>query len=181
MKNDSSFRTLPLIPYIEKLLLQERKNQEVNRRTCKEFYNKRYNDYIFVNAVGNLLKPGYLTQHFQVILKRHNLKHIRFHDLRHSCASVLLAHGISMKHIQEWLGHSTFQITADTYSHLDFRSKMSSARAITENLAMTNPYASQPKLLNYEALTEDELDRELERLQQEKMLRNRKKEQDFEM
>lgn len=58
---------------------------------------------------------------------------------------------------------------------------MSSARAITENLAMTNPYASQPKLLNYEALTEDELDRELERLQQEKMLRKRKKEQDFEM
>jgi len=181
MKNDSSFRTLPLIPYIEKLLLQERKNQEVNRRTCREFYNKRYNDYIFVNAVGDLLKPGYLTQHFQVVLKKHNLKHIRFHDLRHSCASVLLAHGISMKHIQEWLGHSTFQITADTYSHLDFRSKMSSARAITENLAMSNPYASQPKLLNYEALTEDELDRELERLQQEKMLRKRKKEQDFEM
>ena len=58
---------------------------------------------------------------------------------------------------------------------------MSSARAITENLAMTNPYASQPKLSNYEALTEDELDRELERLQQEKMLRKRKKEQDFEM
>ena len=57
---------------------------------------------------------------------------------------------------------------------------MSSARAITENLAMTNPYASQPKLINYEALTEDELDRELERLQHEKMLRKQKK-QDFEM
>jgi len=180
MKNNSSLRALPLIPYIEELLLQEKKKQEKNKRTCKNYYNYKYSDYICVNSVGDLLTPGFVTQHFQVILKRNNLRHIRFHDLRHSCASVLLAHGISMKHIQEWLGHSTFQITADTYSHLDFSSKISSARTISENLTMPKIFTQQPKLLDYEALTEDELDRELERLQQEKMLRQRKK-QDFEM
>ena len=51
--------------------------------------------------------------------------------MRHSCASLLLAHGIPMKSIQEWLGHSTFATTADTYSHLDFSSKQDSARAIS--------------------------------------------------
>lgn len=50
---------------------------------------------------------------------------------RHSCASLLLAHGIPMESIQEWLGHSTFETTADTYSHLDFSSKQESAKAIS--------------------------------------------------
>ena len=55
----------------------------------------------------------------------------RLHELRHSCASLLLANGVSLKQIQEWLGHSTFTITADTYAHLEFSSKLQSAQAMT--------------------------------------------------
>ena len=55
---------------------------------------------------------------------------IRFHDLRHSCASLMLANGVSMKQIQDWLGHSTFKITADTYAHLSSDSKLSAANAL---------------------------------------------------
>lgn len=73
--------------------------------------------------MGKLFKPNYITDHFSLLLKRYQFKIIRFHDLRHSCASLLLAQGIPMKSIQEWLGHSTFATTADTYSHLDFSSK----------------------------------------------------------
>lgn len=69
--------------------------------------------------------PALTPNELRILLK------IRFHDLRHSCASLLLAQGIPMKSIQEWLGHSTFATTADTYSHLDFSSKQESAKAIS--------------------------------------------------
>ena len=55
---------------------------------------------------------------------------IRFHDLRHSCASLLFAQGVSLKEIQAWLGHSTIGTTANIYTHLDENNKLSSANAI---------------------------------------------------
>ena len=54
-------------------------------------YCKKYTDYICVDAIGELIKPNYVTDHFKVVLKEHGLKPVRFHDLRHSCASLLLA------------------------------------------------------------------------------------------
>ena len=57
----------------------------------------------------------------------YGLKHIRFHDLRHSCASLMVMNGVPMKQIQERLGHSTFSTTADIYAHLDYKSKERSA------------------------------------------------------
>ena len=82
-----------------------------------------YNDYICVNELGNIINPDYVTSCFGKIIKRNSLKKIRFHDLRHSCASLLLALGYSMKDIQEWLGHSNYQTTANLYSHVDPRNK----------------------------------------------------------
>ena len=61
-------------------------------------------------------------------------RRLRFHDLRHSCASLLLANGESMKAIQDWLGHSTFNVTANFYSHLDYTSRISSAETIARVL-----------------------------------------------
>ena len=68
---------------------------------------------------GELMKPGYVTQTFSKVLDSNNLRHIRLHDLRHSCASLLLARGIPLKEIQAWLGHSNFNTTANIYAHLD--------------------------------------------------------------
>ncbi|WP_280740300.1 tyrosine-type recombinase/integrase [Paenibacillus maysiensis] len=64
-------------------------------------------------------------------LKKHGLRRIRYHDLRHSYASLLLANGISMKEIQEWLGHSNYSTTANIYSHLEYSSKVSSASTMS--------------------------------------------------
>ena len=61
---------------------------------------------------------------------KNNLRHIRFHDLRHSCASLLLAKGIPMKAIQEWLGHSTYSTTANLYTHLESNTKNVSAKVL---------------------------------------------------
>ena len=66
---------------------------------------------------AEMVFPGYISDHFRTMIKKHKLKKIRFHDLRHSCASLLLANGVSMKEIQEWLGHSNFNLTLNVYSH----------------------------------------------------------------
>ncbi len=80
---------------------------------CKNAYIKEYTDYICVDDLGVLLKPDFLSRHLQIILKKNNLKHIRYHDLRHSCASLLIANGVSLKEIQDWLGHSDYGTTVN--------------------------------------------------------------------
>ena len=64
------------------------------------------------------------------------LRRMRFHDLRHSCASLLLANDVPMKQIQEWLGHSDISTTANIYAHLYYKSKIISAQAMETGLAL---------------------------------------------
>ncbi len=134
MKTKSSYRSMPLIPFIRDVLLEEKKNQEDMKRVLRGAYNRKYEEYICVDAAGDLIKPQYATTHFNVILRKNNLKIIRFHDLRHSCASMLLASKVPMKMIQDWLGHSDMSTTANIYSHIDYTSKMESADAIENAL-----------------------------------------------
>lgn len=89
-----------------------------------------------VNEIGDLIKPHYVTESFPKLLKANGLRHIRYHDLRHSCASLLLANGVPMKQIQEWLGHSDFSTTANIYAHLDYSSKLTSADAMLNGLGL---------------------------------------------
>lgn len=60
----------------------------------------------------------------------------RFHELSHSCASLLLKQGVPMKQIQEWLGHSDISTTANIYAHLDSQSKQLSAATMEKALAL---------------------------------------------
>lgn len=129
-KTKSSCRTLPLVPPFERVLNIVKKQQEINRRVCGDCYCTDYLDYIVVNPIGELMKPNFITQHFAILLENNNMKKIRFHDLRHSCASLLYANGVSLKEIQEWLGHSDISTTSNIYTHLDFSNKISSANAI---------------------------------------------------
>lgn len=130
LKTKSSFRTLPLIPEVKTLLIKEKEKQETYRTLFRSSYNTDYLDYICVDKLGMLIRPNYVTEHFAWVLKRYGLKKIRFHDLRHTCASLLLSKGISMKQIQNWLGHSTFSTTADIYAHLDYSAQQESANVM---------------------------------------------------
>ena len=129
-KTKSSYRSLPLVKPFEEILLKMKREQEENKRLCGRCYCQDYLDYIYVNQIGEIVKPGFVTAHFSAVLKANNLPHIRFHDLRHSCASLLFAQGVSLKEIQAWLGHSTIGTTANIYTHLDENNKLSSANAI---------------------------------------------------
>lgn len=129
-KTKSSFRTLPLVAPFEQILLRMKAEQEKNRKPCGNCYCQDYLDYIYVNEIGELVKPGYLTAHVPAVLKKNGMPKLRFHDLRHSCASLLFAQGVPLKEIQAWLGHSTIGTTANIYTHLDENSKINSANAI---------------------------------------------------
>ena len=133
-KTKTSMRTLPLVPEFKDKLLSLKAQQEEYRQVCGKCYNKKYLDYICVDEMGTLISPHYLTSAFPKLLEKNGLRKIRFHDLRHSCASLLLTNGVSMKQSQEWLGHSDFSTTANVYAHLDFNSKLSSADAMVAGL-----------------------------------------------
>jgi integrase len=126
-KTNSSYRTFPLMGNIKELLLEVRDEQRNNKLLMQSEYNYEFSEYINVYANGNLMKPDYLTRNFAKVLKDNNLKKIRFHDLRHICASKLLDSGISLKEIQEWLGHSDISTTANIYTHLTYKSKVNAA------------------------------------------------------
>lgn len=145
-KNKTSYRTLPLVPEVAEILKRFKQIQENNKKLCKNDYNAKYEEYICVDSLGNIIKPDFITKHFRRLLQNNNLRLIRFHDLRHSCASLLLARGIQLKEIQEWLGHSNFNTTANIYAHLDTNVKQKSADVLS------NILKSQKNISNCEEL-----------------------------
>jgi integrase len=135
MKNESSRRSLPLIPEVEEILTEHKQKQEMYQKLFKKGYNKKNLDVICTDPQGNILRLDYVTDHFRALLAKYGLRCIRFHDLRHTCASLLIANKVNLKAIQEWLGHSTFSTTADIYAHLDWAAKEESADVISRILS----------------------------------------------
>lgn len=192
LKNETSNRILPLLPQAENLLLEKKRQIENNKTMLGKQYDNQYLDYVCVDNMGRLIRPGRLTHSFCKILKQNNLKHIRFHDLRHSCASIMLANGVPMKQIQEWLGHADFSTTANIYSHLNYSSKLNSANTISNVFDFSKQEVQ--KNMKVKSQKEIELEKEVEELKQklaeheevddkyEKWKQERKRKQkDFEM
>ena len=135
-KTKSSLRTLPLVGSFRDYFQKVKEAQELNKKVCGNCYNYEYDGYVFVNELGERMRPNYLTEYFPKYIAKHGMPKMRFHDLRHSCASLLLANGVPLKQIQEWLGHSDFSTTANIYAHLDYRSKISSAQAMEQGMLL---------------------------------------------
>lgn len=98
-----------------------------------------YIDFVCVNNRGTLLNPDFVSQKFSKILDQYDLRHIRFHDLRHSCATIMLYLGYTMKDIQTWLGHSNYNFTANTYVHSRPESHVQMASSFSEKLSEYTP------------------------------------------
>ena len=150
-KTKSSLRTLPLVGSFKDYCMEVKQAQEVNKSVCGNCYNYDYDGYVFVDELGERMKPDYLTNYFPTYIQRHGIRKMRFHDLRHSCASLLLANGVPLKQIQEWLGHSDFSTTANIYAHLDYSSKISSAQAMEKGMLLPSSEGFESRWIDTEA------------------------------
>ncbi len=96
----------------------------------------RENGLIFASETGEFLDRRYITTHrFKPLLKKAGLPGVRFHDLRHTCATLLLSENVNPKIVSEMLGHSSIAITLDTYSHVLPNMRDQAARAMEEALS----------------------------------------------
>ncbi|MBQ8133916.1 MAG: site-specific integrase [Clostridia bacterium] len=131
-KTEKSNRILYMSQAIEDYLHHVKHEQMKQQVLCGNCYN--FNDYVCVDKMGEPIKPDYVTHRFSKVLKNNGLRHIKFHDLRHSTASYMLANGYNLKQVQELLGHSNYNFTADTYTHVDSKAKQAMADTISNDL-----------------------------------------------
>lgn len=129
-KNASSHRSFPLTPEPLEIFRKAQCQEAQNRIDFGREYQE--NSYVFKWPDGHPYSPDYISHRFNDLLKKHNLPHIRFHELRHSCASMLISMGWSLKDVQEWLGHSDIKMTANIYSHLDTARKNNIAESLAQ-------------------------------------------------
>ena len=101
------------------------------RRMFKGSYNRKYDDYICVDQLGGLIRPNRVTQRFADLIKQYGLRKIRFHDLRHTFASILINQDVPLLNVSTFLGHSDLSTTANIYAHLDKSKKQESADVIS--------------------------------------------------
>lgn len=110
-------RRMIVLPSFVVDMLKQHRFQQLELR-MKAGSNWQEKNLVFTGLQGNYLNPRYVPKMFDKILVEAGLPHIRFHDLRHSAATLLLSMGVHVKVVQEILGHSNISMTADTYSHV---------------------------------------------------------------
>lgn len=138
-KTESSRRSLPLCQYTYNYFSWLRQRQMTQMQLCGACYNREYLDFVCVDEMGMLLQPDFVSQKFQQILVKYGLRPIRFHDLRHSCATIMLYLNYTMKDVQQWLGHSNYNFTANTYVHSSKQAQLQMAESLADRLPSLGP------------------------------------------
>lgn len=123
-------RTLPLCPYTQNYLMMIWNAQQQQRTLCGNCYDTCYLDFACVDQLGTLIQPDYVTSKFAQILNKYGLRPIRFHDLRHTFATLSLKSGVDVRTLSETLGHFSAGFTLGTYVHSTSGMKQSAADAI---------------------------------------------------
>ena len=115
-KSDRSRRTIALSPFTILVLKEHWEKQKLERDMLGTPLTD--DDLVFSNLEGKPLRPNTVTRAWTTLAAHAGLKVIRFHDARHTHASLMLKQGIHPKIVQERLGHASIQMTLDTYSHV---------------------------------------------------------------
>ena len=131
-KNSSSYRSLPLVAPVKKLLLEKKQSIQDFRKLFRRSYCRKDSDYVCVNEMGELIKPRTLSDNFKRIIRQNKIRNLRLYDCRHTAASIMLKNGVNMKQIQMILGHSDYSTTANIYSHLDYSDKIPATETMKE-------------------------------------------------
>jgi integrase len=115
-KTERSRRTLVMPPIVVNARGAHRGRQAVERLAAGERWVDL--DLVFPSERGTLADGPNVTHRFHKLLTRAGLPAMRFHDLRHACASLLLIQGVHPRVVMETLGHSQISLTMNTYSHV---------------------------------------------------------------
>jgi len=124
LKTEGSYRTIPISDELAQKLKKHKTIQSSNKLKYGEFYkkvifNKISYDLIFRHENGDYIIPSTFLQRLKRLCRYNKIdKNIRWHDLRHTNATYLIESGVNLKVVQDRLGHSLMQTTADTYSHV---------------------------------------------------------------
>lgn len=127
-KTAKSHRTVPLIEQALDALRIQKERQDIWKEEYKDIYVDE--DFVFTERDGSLIKQRSFMDQYHAFLYKYDIQNIRFHDLRHTFATLLLEAGESPKVIQELLGHSTITTTMDTYAHVTKKSKEKAVRTL---------------------------------------------------
>ena len=137
-KTSHSRRRISLSQSAVHSLLAHRERQGKERQRCADMWDSRYN-LVFPNTLGRPMHPSHLREReFYPLLRRAGLPYIRFHDLRHTAATLLLRRGVNPKIVSEMLGHANIGITLDVYSHVTPDMQEAAARTMDELLTDGN-------------------------------------------
>lgn len=134
LKNKSSNRAISIPDFIMEELRIIQRRHERNAELHMKNYNYNYQEYVCINSRGNLINPSYATHSMLDCVRKNGLKNISIKGLRHTCATLISAQGFNLKYVQEWLGHSTITITANTYTHIDMQDKMIVAHSLQQGV-----------------------------------------------
>jgi integrase len=115
-KTNSSKRKIDLPDFVVEALKSHQKRQLESKERLAEKWTD--SGYVFTNKYGRFLQESHLYNSYKALLKRAGLPDIRFHDLRHSAATIMLSMGVNPKVIQEVLGHSNIRMTLGIYAHV---------------------------------------------------------------
>ena len=153
LKTVNSTRDIIMIPELKKIIEEQ---LTYNAKQQKQLGSHYHNDgWLVCNPDGSIMNPNYLTHHFSTFIKSHGLKKIRFHDLRHTCASLLLEAGVDIKTVSTILGHSSIAITADTYTHVLTTMKQNAANKLSSLISPEAPTMIKELRANYQSLEQN--------------------------
>lgn len=120
-KTKKSIRTVPMLDEVYNALLEQKKRQNRQKNKYSDVYLD--NDLIFANEIGDFIEQRTFMENYHRFLEKYDITDIRFHDLRHTFASLLIESDVSMKVVQELLGHSTITTSMDIYTHISDKKK----------------------------------------------------------
>jgi integrase len=138
-KTQSSLRTITLPEPALDALREQRERQLQMRRECGSAWQGESWNLVFATGIGTPLDGRNVLRYFQNALKQAGLPHQRFHDMRHACASLLLAMGVPDHVVMSILGHSSISITKNIYGHVYPSMQREAADKMGHALFGTNP------------------------------------------
>lgn len=129
-KTQNSIRTIPLSTNTVKQLLEYRERQ--NKEKALLGIQPNETDYVFANEFGRYIEPSYLRKLYNKILKKAEIKHLNFHCIRHTYATIMIDKGVDVKSLSELLGHSSVEITMNLYCHPSLDTKRKAVDKLDE-------------------------------------------------